>query len=574
MTNDHRRSSLIFSEPKRVTTSSFHSNAKRLIVWVSVVAFLLLRVDTLAFAQSSGTAAAAEKSKSTLQGYVRDSTGKPLANVAVTLHSDLPAVSTERPVPSDRMNYSSTDGAYRFGELTPGIYTLRAAVEGYDTVTSEPVKLASSETRNIDLVLGPPKGAIGTASQRASANQTLSAPQFFDEPQFTVAGVTAGTNAGGHGSDTVLRTTEALAKATISLSKDSAANYTLATPSSETSAVREESLRKILTNDPKNAEANQKLGTLLVAKGKAADAVPYLQRASQFKPDDSDLHHLLAEAYEGSEQPLDAVREDQRAAELNPSEINLLDWGTELLTHRALEAATEILSRGNRLFPNSVRILVALGVAWYARGSYAEGTQCLVNASDLDPNNPTPYLFLGKMEAFGTISSQAAEERLARFARVQPDNALANYYYAVSLWQHREAATSPIDMEHKNAFDSELSDRVEALLLKAVRLDPKFGAAYLQLGIFYAERGDFTRAIAAYREAIATAQGDDTLTAAHYRLAQAYLRNGEKEKAQEELEVHRRLAKKADEQAVRERNGIQQFVISLHNNTVEPAVKP
>jgi hypothetical protein len=52
------------------------------------------------------------------------------------------------------------------------------------------------------------------------------------------------------------------------------------------------------------------------------------------------------------------------------------------------------------------------------------------------------------------------------------------------------------------------------------------------------------------------------------------LRNGEKEKAQEELEVHRRLAKKADEQAVRERNGIQQFVISLHNNTVEPAVKP
>jgi len=561
-----------------VTTSPFHSNAKRLVFWaivrVSVVAFLLLRNDTLAFAQSSGTATAAEKSKSRLQGFVRDSTGKPVANVVVTLHPDLPTVTTEKPISSDRKTYSSADGAYRFGDLAPGIYTLRAAVEGYDTATSEALKFAPGETRNLDLDLAPPKAASGTASRRASANQPLSAPQFFDEPQFTVAGVTAGTNAGGHGSDTVLRTTEALAKATISLSKDSAANYTLATPSSETSAVREESLRKILTNDPKNVEANQKLGTLLVAKGKAADAVPFLQRASQSKPDDSDLHHLLAVAYEGSANPLDAVREDQRAAELNPSEINLLDWGTELLTHRALEAATEILSRGNRLFPNSVRILVALGVAWYARGSYAEGTQCLVNASDLDPNNPIPYSFLGKMEAARTISSQAAEERLARFARVQPDNALANYYYAVSLWQHRDAATSPIDMDHKNAFDSELSDRVEAFLLKAVRIDPKFGAAYLQLGIFYAERGDFTRAIAAYREAIATAQEDDTLTAAHYRLAQAYLRSGEKEKAQEELEVHRRLAKKADEQAVRERSEIQQFVISLHNNTVEPAVKP
>jgi tetratricopeptide (TPR) repeat protein len=561
-----------------VSSTPCHPNAKRegfwVIVRVIVAVLALFRIDALAFAQSSGIATAAEKSKSTLQGFVRDSTGKPVANVAVTLLSDLPALNTQKSVSSYHINYSSSDGAYHFGDLAPGIYTLLAAVEGYDTVASEPVKLTSGETKDLDLVLGVRKAAAGVDSHGTPGNQILSTPEFFDEPQFTVAGVTAGTNAGGHGSDTVLRTTEALAKATTSLSKDAAANYAPGTPSSETSAVREESLRKILANDPKNVEANQEFGTLLVAKGKIVAAVPYLQLASQSRPDDSNLHRLLAEAYEASAQPLDAVREYQRAAELNPSEINLLDWGTELLTHRALEAATEILSRGNRLFPNSVRILVALGVAWYGRGSYAEGTQCLVNASDFDPNNPLPYLFLGKMEAARTISSQAAEERLARFARVQPDNALANYYYAVSLWQHRDAATSPNDAKNKNIFAGELSDRVEALLLKAVRIDPKFGAAYLQLGIFYADRDDFTRAIAAYREAIANAQENDTLTAAHYRLAQAYLRTGEKEKAQEELEVHRDLAKRADEQAVRERNEIQQFVISLHNKPVEPAVKP
>ena len=37
--------------------------------------------------------------------------------------------------------------------------------------------------------------------------------QFFDQPQFAVAGVTDTTNLGGHGSDTVVRTRETLAKA-------------------------------------------------------------------------------------------------------------------------------------------------------------------------------------------------------------------------------------------------------------------------------------------------------------------------------------------------------------------------
>ena len=42
-------------------------------------------------------------------------------------------------------------------------------------------------------------------------------PEFFDEPQFTVAGVTDPTNLGGHGSNTVLRTKETLAKDVASL---------------------------------------------------------------------------------------------------------------------------------------------------------------------------------------------------------------------------------------------------------------------------------------------------------------------------------------------------------------------
>jgi tetratricopeptide (TPR) repeat protein len=113
---------------------------------------------------------------------------------------------------------------------------------------------------------------------------------------------------------------------------------------------------------------------------------------------------------------------------------------------------------------------------------------------------------------------------------------------------------------------------VESLLLKAVHLDPKLGAAYLQLGILYSQRTDFSQAIAAYRRAIEVSpELDETSEESHYRLAQAYLRSGDKTRAQEELQLHAELAKKKKQDTERERREILEFVISLRNrNSVSP----
>jgi tetratricopeptide (TPR) repeat protein len=299
-----------------------------------------------------------------------------------------------------------------------------------------------------------------------------------------------------------------------------------------------------------------------------------LRDAVARNPKDPALHHRLGEVEEKLNNPLEAVREYQRAAELDPSEPNLFDWGTELLTHRALEPASEVFTKGNRLFPKSARMLIALGVSSYARGSYDEATRSLVAASDLAPGNPTPYLFLGRMQSVQTTTSKDSVERLRRFAHLQPDNALANYYYAVSLWKE---SVSAADSEH----DTERLKLVESLLQKAVHLDPKLAAAYLQLGILYSQRADFSRAISAYRKAIEVSpeevkpqfgnpQLDERLDEAHYRLAQAYLRTGDKTRAQEELQVHAEMSKKIKEDTARERSEIQEFVISLRNQDSVP----
>jgi tetratricopeptide (TPR) repeat protein len=261
----------------------------------------------------------------------------------------------------------------------------------------------------------------------------------------------------------------------------------------------------------------------------------------------------LADAAEGLNDPLGAVREYQHAAELTPSEPNLFDWGAELLIHSALEPALEVFAKGNHLFPRSARMLIGLGVAWYARGSYDLAGQRLCEASDLDPGDPRAYLFLGKMQSVGTGQSEDVIQRLGRFARLQPENALANYYYALGLWKGQEGSENTKDLAE-----------VESLLQKAVRLDPKLGAAYLQLGILNSDRKDFLGAISAYQKAIAVTP---SLEQAHFRLAQAYQRTGQASQAQKELSIYREMSKKTAEEVERQRHEIQQFVYTLRGST-------
>ena len=244
-------------------------------------------------------------------------------------------------------------------------------------------------------------------------------------------------------------------------------------------------------------------------------------------------------------------REYQRAAKLNPSETNFFDWGSELLLHRAAEPAIEVFTEGSRLFPHSARMLVALGVAWYSNGSYEQAAQRLCEASDLNPRDPKPYLFLGKIQSVETSQSKCSGERLKRFVQLQPENALANYYYGVNLWKRR-----------KGPDDVEMAALAESQLQRAVQLDPTLGASYLQLGILYSERNDFPRAISNYQLAI---QASPQLEEAHYRLAQAYKRTGEKAKAQDELKLYNQISKSKDDAVDRERRESLQFVYTLRS---------
>jgi tetratricopeptide (TPR) repeat protein len=522
-----------------------------------------------------------------LQGSVLDSSGHPIAAATVYLQKDAAQTLTTR---------TDAEGRYRFSALGAGVYKLRADMAGYIVTSFGPCALGPKEMKRVDLTLQPSTVSTPQNSSPGTSSGTSEAekPQYFDEPKFTVAGVTEAMNPGGHGSNAALQTTEALAKETASLGIPVAKTESSSRISaSSLSTPGEESLRMQAEREPGNFELNYRLGKMLVDEGKSWEALLYLERASQLNPanyenayelalahadagqheraqaeartlltkpnegvrQQAELHHLLGNIEERSGDPLKAVREYQRAAELDPSEPNLFDWGADLLTHRAFEPAIEVFVQGNRLFPRSSRMLAGLGVAWYARGAYDQASRSLCEASDLNPDDPNPYLFLGKMQSVDSMQSDCVVERLGRFLRLQPANAMANYYYGLSL--------------SRQDGDVNKLAQAKSLLEKAVHLDPKFAAAYLQLGILYSQRGVTSEAISAYRKAI---EANPQLAEPHYRLGQLYSRAGEKSKAQAELQIYEQLSKKTAEETERERREIQQFVYTLsqQNSAAQP----
>ena len=218
--------------------------------------------------------------------------------------------------------------------------------------------------------------------------------------------------------------------------------------------------------------------------------------------------------------------------------------------HRAAEQAIEVFAKGNRLFPQSSRIQLGLGAALYARGSYDEASRRLFEATDLNPANSGPYLFLGKVLQGPEVARLDGDvERLQRFAGLQPDNALANYYCAVAIWR-----------SWRGPEDRQTASHAQSLLMKAVRIDPTLANAWYQLGVVYSSLFQFPDAIAAYRESIKTGTQHEE---AHYRLGQAYQRIGDPAKARSEFALYDQLRKTSAAEEEQERSQIQSFVFML-----------
>ena len=337
--------------------------------------------------------------------------------------------------------------------------------------------------------------------------------------------------------------------------------------------------KKAVALAPRAFETNHNLGEFYIRAEKVAQAVPYLQVAQRINPaaydngydlalallqtgqtkqagtlirsllkqrDTAELHNLLGQIEEREGNSVAAANEFEAAAHREPSESNLFDWGSELLLHRTLEPAIAVFQEASKRYPDSARLTIGLGVALYSHGNYDEAVQSLLRGADLNPRDARCYYFLSR--AYDSSPAQAEEviQRFRRFTELEPANGRALYYYAMSVWKGRRAQDPDLDLS-----------QIESLLKKAVALDSQIAEAHLQLGNLYFDQTKYADAIPEYERA---RQLNPDLADAYYRLGQAYVRTGSKERGQELLEAYQKIRQQHLADLDKQRADIRQFV--------------
>jgi Flp pilus assembly protein TadD len=506
---------------------------------VAALASFVLTTFTAAASPAEKPQGASGKSI-TVNGVVHSAGGEPIPGADVYLNSE------KKPALAHAV--SADDGSFKLSIDHGGTYTVRAEKSGWTGDQSDPIELPRDANQRVELVMensrspradsgattaGTPPA--GNAATPAKASNSTNGIEFSDEPSFTVAGVTDRSNLGLHGSDTAARTSDTLARETARLKIENAEKTT--------------PVDSAVTQKYQYAMTVESKGDLSLARTLIQDGLA--------DGDDAEGHHLLGDIDEKLNDPLGAVREYERAARMDPSEQNYFDWGSELLLHKAAQPAVTVFIKGIDLHPESSRMFAGLGAAFYGLRSYEGAARSLCKASDLKPNASAPYLFLGQMEKTVNTPLPCAEEKLAQFAQQQPANAAANYFYAISLIKR-----------DKNTGAGGDSHTAQTLLEKTVRLDPKYGAAYVELGALAMQRGDFAQAIKNYQQAIAVSP---QLSEAHYRLSLAYKRAGDDAAAKREMEMYQAAEKAESAQADEQNHDLKQFLVILKS---QPTAAP
>lgn len=322
----------------------------------------------------------------------------------------------------------------------------------------------------------------------------------------------------------------------------------------------ERQLKEAARRAPDSFAAQHTLGEFYIRQHNLAAAIPYLARAQQLDPahyangydlalayvltndlnkaraqiaqlltahNTADLHNLRGEVEERAGDTTAAAAAYHQAAQLEPSEKNLLSLGNVLTKSNNHAEAIKFFRYGLQKFPRSAALTIGLGLAEYAQGQFDQAVRTLCAAVEIDPTDHRPFLFLGEM--YGVSIALAAEvtARMRQFVALHPRSALAHYYYAVNLRQG-----------HRDARAGDEAEQIEGLLKRAIALDPKLAQAHFELGTLYADRQQYPTAIRSLRRAIWL---NPELEKAHYRLAQLYQRTRQPQLAAQALAAFQRL---------------------------------
>lgn len=157
----------------------------------------------------------------------------------------------------------------------------------------------------------------------------------------------------------------------------------------------EEIYRKILREQPYNAQAYFVLGSIRRTKGQLDDAIVYFQKAIELNPEYGDAYTDLGSALQAKGQIDRAINYYQKALELNPEHgIALYNLGSAFHEKGHLENAILYYQRALKSNPDALAYN-NLGSAFVQKGLLGEAVDCYQKAVQINPTYAHAYYNLG-----------------------------------------------------------------------------------------------------------------------------------------------------------------------------------
>jgi predicted Zn-dependent protease len=221
-----------------------------------------------------------------------------------------------------------------------------------------------------------------------------------------------------------------------------------------------------------------------------------------------------------------AAQHDLNAARLDPSESNIYVLGVELLRHWTFAPAIREFAAGVKRYPDSRRMRLGLGVAYYGNGNYDQAIPVLADLLAEDPDNPVYADLLGRTCTVLTEGNDPRCSTLVPFAEKHPQNATLATYAATSIL-HRPS--NPQNLQ-----------TAQTLLQHAIAAAPQLAEAHMEMGVLLQTESKWAQSVAPLETAVRL---KPDLAQAHYRLARAYAHLGQHERAEQQIALDQQYSK-------------------------------
>jgi tetratricopeptide (TPR) repeat protein len=248
--------------------------------------------------------------------------------------------------------------------------------------------------------------------------------------------------------------------------------------------------------------------SLLMAQ---SDAPPPMKSVGAKGAAESSGYSAAAAAKSRSELT-EVLSDTQRCQPTTPD----FDSGLKALSEGDPEKALRIFSDALRSNPANEALTLGQAVSDHEKGEVTQSVALLLQFAADHATLPSPYLLLSEIITLpGYVATEEVQQKLGKLAAMQNAPASAHLAYACSLGPGPAMAKE---------------------LRQALIQEPNLAAAHRLLGSLESDQGNYKEAIQQYRQALAL---KPNWTELHYRLAQAYVRTGEKALAYQEFAEHR-----------------------------------